>query len=50
MADENRPAHVRVDALLLGLLALFVYWLAYNGRFMFFNYHLHLSSANYRRR
>ena len=45
MADENRPAHVRVDALLLGLLALFVYWLAYNGRFMFFNYHLHLSIA-----
>lgn len=35
----------RLDALVLGLVALAGYWLANNGEFMFFNYHLHLSIA-----
>ncbi|MEW6268525.1 MAG: hypothetical protein AB1689_04415 [Thermodesulfobacteriota bacterium] len=33
----------RLDALLLGVLALAVYWLSNDGQFMFFNYHLHLA-------
>lgn len=35
--------HARRDALLLGVLALGAYWLANDGQFMFFNYHLHLA-------
>ena len=35
--------HARLDALLLGLLALAAYWLSNDGQFMFFNYHLHLA-------
>ena len=33
----------RLDALLLAVLALAVYWLSNDGQFMFFNYHLHLA-------
>ena len=36
-------AGLRRDALLLGLLALIAYGLANDGRFMDFNYHLHLA-------
>ena len=35
--------HARLDALLLGLVALAAYWLSNDGQFMFFNYHLHLA-------
>lgn len=39
-----RPGeHARLDALLLGLLALAAYWLSNDGHFMAFNYHLHLA-------
>ena len=43
--DEGRTTGTRLDAALLGLLALAAYWFAWNGRFMHFNYHLHLSMA-----
>ncbi|HZR81794.1 MAG TPA: hypothetical protein VFD92_11910 [Candidatus Binatia bacterium] len=39
------PAWTRIDALALGLVALAGYWLANNGEFMFFDYHLHLAVA-----
>ncbi|MFM8411062.1 MAG: hypothetical protein ACKOCT_12360 [Alphaproteobacteria bacterium] len=45
MKDEGRTPGTRLDAALLGLLALAAYWFAWNGRFMHFNYHLHLSMA-----
>lgn len=41
----RRTPWTRLDALLLFLLALAVYRFASNGRFMVFNYHLHLAIA-----
>ncbi|MBU6281961.1 hypothetical protein KGQ64_06935 [bacterium] len=43
--SASRTRGTRLDAALLGLLALAAYWFAWNGRFMHFNYHLHLSIA-----
>lgn len=40
---QDAREHARLDALLLGLLALGAYWLSNDGNFMFFNYHLHLA-------
>jgi hypothetical protein len=40
---ERSALSPRLDALLLGLLAFAAYTLANDGKFMFFNYHLHLA-------
>jgi hypothetical protein len=43
-SDRRRESRShRLDALWLTVLALAVYWIANDGTFMFFNYHLHLA-------